>query len=214
MKTATRPKSARFERAPRRAFGRVAALGMALAIGAAGCGYHFAAEGSGLPSDAKTIYVERFGNRTRVTGINDVFMRYLADEISNHKRLQIVDSRQNADLVLSGDITFDDSLPIAFNAAAEPTLYTGSISAQAALIDEHTRKVIWSSRDISASQNFPVVAGAAITTSPYFLQQNLRSQDIAQMPDIQVAQTQAATAQNQEMEFLAQNLYNSMSEGF
>ena len=34
------------------------------------------------------------------------------------------------------------------------------------------------------------------------------------MPDIQVAQTQEATAQNQQMQFLAQNLYDSMSEGF
>ncbi len=89
----------------------------------------------------------------------------------------------------------------------------GSIAA-AALTDEHTHKVLWSSHGISASQNFPVVAGSAITTSPYFLQQNLRSQDIAQMPDIQVAQTQEATAQNQQMRLLAQNLYDSMSEGF
>lgn len=211
MKRAIRQKSARSERAARRAFGAVVS---ALALALAGCGYHFAAQGSALPSDAKTIYVERFGNRTRVTGINDVFMRYLKDEISNRKRLQIVDSPQDADLMLTGDITFDDSLPVAFNAAAEPTLYTGSISAAAALIDEHTHRVLWSSRGISASQNFPVVAGAAITTSPYFLQQNLRSQDIAQMPNIQVAQTQEATAQSQEMQFLAQNLYDSMSEGF
>ncbi len=211
MKRAIRRKSARSERA---ASGAVAAACTALAIALAGCGYHFAAQGSGLPAGAKTIYVERFGNRTRVTGINDVFMRYLRDEISNRRRLQIVDNPQDADLVLNGDITFDESLPVAFNAAAEPTLYTGSVSAAAELTDEHTHKVLWSSHGISASQNFPVVAGSAITTSPYFLQQNLRSQDIAQMPDIQVAQTQEATAQNQQMQFLAQNLYDSMSEGF
>ncbi len=181
---------------------------------AAGCGYHFAAEGSGLPPQAKTIYVERFGNRTRMTGINDVFMRYLEDEISIHKRLQIVDSESQADLMLSGDILFADQLPIAFNAASEPTLYTESISADATLVDEHTHKVVWSTRGVSGSQNYPVVAGGAITTSPYFLQQNMRSQDIARLTDIQVAQTQQATSTTQMMQFLAQNLYTSMSDGF
>ena len=55
---------------------------------------------------------------------------------------------------------------------------------------------------------------AVVTTSPYFVQQNLRSRDIAGMQDIQVAQTQQATSREQAMETLARNLYASMSEGF
>ncbi|MBV8452283.1 MAG: hypothetical protein JOZ29_08425, partial [Deltaproteobacteria bacterium] len=68
----------------------------------AGCGYHFGAEGSGLPSQAKTIYVERFTNRSRFTGTEDRFDRYMKDEIVRHQRLELVDERGQADLVLSG----------------------------------------------------------------------------------------------------------------
>jgi len=46
------------------------------------------------------------------------------------------------------------------------------------------------------------------------VQQNLRSRDIANMQDIQVAQTQAASSKEQAMQSLAQLLYSSMSEGF
>ncbi|HVN28231.1 MAG TPA: hypothetical protein VMT64_07075, partial [Candidatus Binataceae bacterium] len=58
----------------------------------AGCGYHFASSGEALPSTAKTIYVDKFSNKTRFTGLNDQLMRYVKDEIAVHDRLQVVDS--------------------------------------------------------------------------------------------------------------------------
>jgi outer membrane lipopolysaccharide assembly protein LptE/RlpB len=186
----------------------------AIAIVASGCGYHFAAEGNGLPPQAKTVYVEKFGNRTRHTGINDEFMRFVEDEIANHKRLELVDSASDADLVLSGNIVYADSQPVAFNSASEPTIYTQTISADASLIDAHDHQIIWATRGISSSRQTPVVGEAVVTTSPYFVQQNLRSRDIASMQDIQVAQTQQASYRQQAMETLAHNLYSSMSEGF
>jgi len=185
-----------------------------IAIVASGCGYHFAASGSGLPAQAKTIYVQRFGNKTRQTGINDEFMRFVEDEIANRKRLELVENPAQADLILTGDIIYDDSVPIAFNSAAEPTVYTETISADASLTDAHDHKVVWATRGVSSTQSAPVVGQSVITTSPYFAQQNLRSRDIAGMQDIQVAQTQEASSKQQAMQTLAQNLYSSMSEGF
>jgi hypothetical protein len=186
----------------------------AIAIVASGCGYHFAASGSGLPAQAKTIYVQRFGNKTRETGINDEFMRFVEDEIANRKRLELVDNAAQADLILTGDIIYDNSVPIAFNTASEPTIYTETISANASLTDAHEHKVIWATRGVSSNQSAPAVGQAVVTTSPYFVQQNLRSRDIASMQDIQVAQTQEASSKQQAMQTLAQNLYSSMSEGF
>jgi hypothetical protein len=180
----------------------------------AGCGYHFGAEGSGLPPQAKTIYVQQFSNRTRVTGLNDQFMRYLDDEIDSRKRLELVDSASQADLILSGVIEFSEAAPVSFNNASEPTIYANSMTADATLTDAHTHKVLWASRGISGSQQYATVSQSLVTTSPYFLQQNLRSQDIAQMTNIQVQQTQQASSQDLIMQQLAENLYASMSEGF
>lgn len=190
----------------------VVAAGLWLPV--AGCGYHFGAEGTGLPPQAKTIYVEKFTNHSRFTGINDELMRYIKDEIANHKRLELVDTPSEADLVLTGEVTYGDTTPLAFNSVNEPILYNRIITANATLTDTHTHQVIWNSLGISGQQQAPTVASSVVTTSPTFLQQNLRSQDIAQMPDLQVAQTQAASSVDQSMEGLAQNLYAAMSEGF
>jgi hypothetical protein len=179
-----------------------------------GCGYHFAASGSGLPPQAKTIYVEKFTNHTRFTGVDDQLMRYIKDVIADHKRLDLVDSPDQADLVLSGEVTYLDSLPGATNAVGEPILYQESLSANAVLTNRRTHQVVWSSRGIGANEQLPVVSSSVITTSPKFLQQNLRAQDIAKYPDIQLAETQQNFTRGEVMQELAQNLYSSMSEGF
>jgi len=141
-------------------------------------------------------------------------MRYLKDEIDDRKRLEIVDSASEADLTLSGQIMYSESEPVTFNTASEPTIYASTVTADAELVDNHSHKVVWASRGICGSEQYAAVSQSLVTTSPYFLQQNLRSQDIAQMTNIQVQQTQEASSQDLVMQQLAQNLYASMSEGF
>jgi outer membrane lipopolysaccharide assembly protein LptE/RlpB len=179
-----------------------------------GCGYHFGAEGSGLPPQAKTIYVEKFTNHSRYTGLDDQFDRYLKDEIAQHKRLQLVDDPGQADLVLSGEFSYIRSLAAATNAVSEPIEYTQTLTANAQLTDRQTKKVIWRSTGISATDTYATVSSAVVTTSPEFLQGNLRSRDIANLPDMQLAETQSGFSRGQNLENLAQSVYVSMSEGF
>lgn len=187
--------------------------GVLCALWLAGCGYQFAAAGTGFPKDAKTIYVARFSNASRFTGVNDQFMRYVKDQIADHKRLQLVDNPKHADLVLTGEILRVDTRPVGFNGAMEANLYQQYMVVQAQLRDTHTKQVLWSNVMNSFNQ-FPTVSSTVITTSPVFLQQNLRSQDIANLPDLQVAQTQQAFSSQQMMTDMAKELYASMSEGF
>ena len=180
----------------------------------AGCGYHFAAEGSGLPPQAKTIYVEKFTNRSRYNGMDDQFIRCMKDEIAQHKRLELVDDPGQADLVLSGELYYVSTIAAATNAVSEPIEYTQTLDANAQLTDKHTKQVIWRSTGLSATNTYATVANAVVTTSPQFLQQNLRAQDIANFPDLQLAKTQLDFSQQQNLESLAQSVYVSMSEGF
>ena len=193
---------------------RLLSLVTVVALFWSGCGYHFAASGDMLPSSAHTIYVARFGNTTRITGVNDEFMRYVKDEIASHARLTIVDSPDAADLELTGDVRINTQSPVNFNSALEPTTYRNGMVVSAVLKDVHAGKVIWSAHTISASQNGSAVAQTIVDTTPTFLQQNLRAGDLAQMPDLQVAQSQTAFARDQMMQRLAANLYTQMAEGF
>ena len=192
--------------------GLLALLALVMALG--GCGYHFGASGSNLPSGAETIYVARFTNHTRQTGLNDVFMRYLDDEIAMHRRLRLVDSPAEADLELSGEILAITPLPSSFNSVLEPTIYSRSMTVAAQLKDLRNNRVIWSVSSLGNLQHEPVVAQAVVPTLPTFVQGNLRGSDVAKLTDIQVASTQGALGQDTMMQNVAKNLYASMAEGF
>ena len=116
--------------------------------------------------------------------------------------------------MLSGELLYITTLAVATNAVDEPIEYTQTISANAQLTDQHTKEVIWRSTGMSANDTYAMVSTAVITTSPEFLQQNLRSQDIANLPDMQLAKTQSDFSQQQNLQSLAQSVYVSMSEGF
>jgi hypothetical protein len=184
------------------------------AIFFSGCGYHFAASGDALPQGAETIYVSRFGNNTRVTGINDELMRYIKDEIALHRRLKVVDSPDAADLELSGDVRFVNYTPSNFNSALEPTQYNQSIVVSASLRDVRAKKTIWTTHNVSAGEHTPIVPQTTVATTPTFLQQNLRANDIANLTDIQTAQSETSAYRDVMMQRLAQNLYSQMAEGF
>ena len=179
-----------------------------------GCGYHFAASGDALPDNANTIYVSRFSNSTRLTGVNDELMRYIKDEIALHRRLKVVDSPDAADLELSGDVRFVNQTPSNFNSALEPTQYTQSIVVSASLKDVRAKKTIWTTRDVSASEHTPIVPQTTVATTPTFLQQNLRANDIANLTDIQTQQSETSAYRDVMMQRVAQNLYSEMAEGF
>jgi hypothetical protein len=179
-----------------------------------GCGYHFGASGTNLPPSAQTIYIARFTNNTRQTGVNDEFMVYLKDEVARHKRLTIVDSPTDADLLLSGQVMQTLAIPNAFNSVLEPTQYAGTLVVRAWLRDRRTSKVLWNTNYMSDVENYATVSQNVVNTTPTFLQQNLRTNDIARMSDIQTAETQERGSRTQMMATLAAHMYDSMATGF
>ncbi len=187
--------------------------GLLLALIAAGCGYTFSSADS-LPATAHTIYVAHFRNATNVTGIQDVFMRYMKDEIAKHDRLQLVDDPAQADLELSGLIAGAEPFPAALNAVGEPTIYNLNLQVNATLVDRKSNKVLWRGLNITSQQQYAVVPQAVLVTSPQFLRHNFRSSDINQLTDSQTQITQGGVARQEAMTQVAQNVYAGMASGF
>ena len=105
--------------------------------------------------------------------------------------------------------------PMLLFAAMAGSIQTSYVKARVEVkaVDRHTDKVLWANV-LSSVDQFPTVSSTVVTTSPEFLQQNLRSQDIANLPNIQVAQTQQAASSTNMMTKMAQNIYSAMSSGF
>ncbi len=192
---------------------KFAIAGLLMALIAGGCGYTFSSADT-LPPSAHTIYVARFSNATSYTGIQDVFMRYMKDEIARHDRLRLVDDPALADLELSGVIVGADPFPSALNAVGEPTINNLTVVVNATLLDKKTGKVLWRGQNIASQQQYAMVPQAVLATSPQFLRHNFRSTDISQLTDAQTQVTQAGVFQNEAMTQVAQGVYAGMASGF
>jgi hypothetical protein len=189
-------------------------MGLLVALAAAGCGYTFSAADT-LPATAHTIYVAPFTNMSNTTGIQDVFMRYMKDEIAKHDRLQLVDDPATADLELTGVIVRAEPYPAALNAVGEPTIYNMALQVNAMLVDKKNHnKVLWDGRNMNSQQQYAVVPQAVLVTSPQFLSHNFRSSDIKQLTDSQTQMTQGGVARDEAMTQVAQNIYSGMASGF
>ncbi len=184
------------------------------AILSSSCGYHFASSGSALPSSANSIYVARFKNKSRVTGVDAELDRSIKDEIARHDRLALADAADQADLELTGTVRAVEEFPAAYNPVVEPLVYNQMLVIDAQLTERKTRKVLWSVRGLSSQVQFAVVPQAVVPTSSQFLQGNLRARDVALLPDEQLAATQRASSRDQTLANIAHDLYAGMSEGF
>jgi len=83
----------------------------------------------------------------------------------------------------------------------------------ATLTDRKTNAVVWRTNGITASAQAPAVAQALVPTTPQFLRQNLRGQDILQMSDMQVGASQQAAAKDQAMRQISSEMYDDMALG-
>ena len=80
-----------------------------------GCGYQFAGKGEGFPKDVKTVFVETLVNRSREVGIESELSSALRSELRQRGQLQVVDSPERADAVLTGVVRSFDSRVVAVN---------------------------------------------------------------------------------------------------
>ena len=192
---------------------RFRAAVLLIALIAGGCGYSFSSMDT-LPASAQTIYVARFQNGSNIAGLQDVFMRYMKDEIARHARLQLVDDPAHADLELTGVIAGGEPFPAAMNAVGEPTIYDFSLAVNATLVDNKNNKILWRGQNITSQQQYAVVPQAVLVTSPQFLKYNFRANDISKLTDTQTQMTQGGVANREAMSQVAQNVYAGMASGF
>ena len=95
-----------------------------------------------------------------------------------------------------------------------PRAFVLLVVVRAWLRDRRDDKVLWSTNGMASTENYGTVSQNVVNTTPTFLQQNLRSADIARMSDMQTTETQERGSRTQMMAELAAHMYDSMATGF
>ena len=181
-----------------------------------GCGYQFVGESSLLPKEARTIYVEPFVNRSRNVGLDKELTTALRGEFYRRGQLKIVESAEQADLILSGVIrSFVDSTVASVNRDDEVLQYESLLIMDVTLRRREPNEILWRGQGVRLNQVYAGSRAAVVTTSSAFQSTTtLNSRDVSQFTDIQLTELDRRAVRDRLMEQFARELHQRVTEMF
>jgi hypothetical protein len=180
----------------------------------AGCGYHLAGTSPVIPATAHTVAIRLFANHTTTYGLEVYVRRAIEDEFRRRGTFTVVAENASPDLVLSGTIRSLSSVPLAFSSNAEALQYQGRIRVGLRLVERATGRVLYENRTLDEVQDFGVVGGAVITSSPTFQRGTINARDLAAQTNVQLSESRRTAALDTLLDQLAQDVYSNAMEGF
>jgi outer membrane lipopolysaccharide assembly protein LptE/RlpB len=179
-----------------------------------GCGYQFVGESSLLPKEARTIYVEPFVNRSRDVGLDKELTTALRGEFYRRGQLKIVESAEQADLILSGVIRSLDSTVASVNRDDEVLQYESLLIMDVTLRRREPNEILWRGQGVRLNQVYAGSRAAVVTTSSAFRTGTLNSTDVSQLTDIQLTELDRRAIRDRLMEQFARELHQRVTEMF
>ena len=179
-----------------------------------GCGYQFVGESSLLPKEAKTIYVEPFVNRSRDVGLDKELTTALRGEFYRRGQLKVVESAEQADLILSGVIRSLDSTVASVNRKDEVLQYESVLIMDVTLRRREPNEILWRGQGVRLNQVYGGSRAAVVTTSSEFRTGTLNASDVRRMTDIQLTELDRRAIRDQLMEQFAKELHQHVTEMF
>ena len=180
-----------------------------------GCGYQFVGESSLLPKEARTIYVEPFVNRSRNVGLDKELTTALRGEFYRRGQLKIVESAEQADLILSGVIrSFVDSTVASVNQDDEVLQYESLLIMDVTLRRREPNEILWRGQGVRLNQVYAGSRAAVVTTSSAFRTGTFNSTDVSQLTDIQQTEVDRRATRDRLMEQFARELHQRVTEMF
>ncbi len=143
----------------------------------AACGYHLVGTTSFLPEEISNLYVENFANQTRWVDMDQRLVEALTLEWVRRRRLRLVDSREEADVVLSGSIQRLGVIPVSYDENGRANEYQMSLQALVQLKDVRGDEdvVLWEDQAFSRRTSYQVDPNAV----DFFDRQNLAMDELS-----------------------------------
>lgn len=120
---------------------KASVLGALLLLG--GCGYHSMAQPGLLPGGVQTMHIALFGNRTTEAFLENALTDAVIERFSRQRGLQLLESPERAEGLLSGDLVSYSIGASAYNPVDQITEYRLALTVEAELRRRADGRVLW-----------------------------------------------------------------------
>lgn len=142
--------------------GRWWGVGLLLAVLVlTGCGYSLAGKGNNIPADIVKIYIEPLENSTARAQVEQILTQAVSDELVTRRRFNVVNSADEADALLRGNVLSFDVRPSTFDADGLANNFEVVINAdmsfeRPAPPGEESGEVVWSNARYVFREDYPL----------------------------------------------------------
>ena len=179
-----------------------------------GCGYQWVGQSSLLPKDAQTVYVEPFINRSRDVGLEKELTSALRSEFYRGNQLRVVDASEQADIILSGVVRSLETTVASVNRNDEVLQYQSVLVLDATLRRREPNEILWRGQALRLAELQAGSRAAVVTTSSEFRTNTLNTNDVRNMTDIQLTESDRRDVRDRLMERFAKELHQRIIEMF
>src|SRR5262245_16131858 len=184
---------------------------LTVALLVASCGYHFPGQGTKLPGGGNTLHVGEFVNRSREPGLDARVHSALEDEVTRRGIFKLEPGTNGAAVVLEGSIDRLETRPVAFSNSDEAVQYETIMTVSAQLRDTRNDNIVWRVSGLRANDSYGAVFGTVVAESSQFQEQSpINAQQLGQLTDVQLSESQRSEALERVLENFSRDLYNAM----
>ena len=131
----------------------------ALAVFSGGCGYYFPHVYEG---PARTIYIPNWQNRTSQLGLDAKIYQSLSRWFQKSGTIEVTKKKEEADLILAGEIVDIDLPSISWDRNARSTEVKVRLNVRYVLKDLKTEKIIWEVPRELWTEEYSTLGGSSV----------------------------------------------------
>jgi hypothetical protein len=200
----------------RRAASRRRALGWLLCacLSPLGCGYRLAGSQIVVPGDIHSVSIGHFENQSRQEGLDKTLAFAFEHEFYRRGILAVRDEPGGGDGIITGTIREFRVRPVAFNANEEALEYEAELTLDVTLRRQADGKVLWKGSHLHAFEDYAVSPSTVVPSSSQFQQGTLDAANLAQLSEVQLAETEERLAIQRMVRSIARDVHDRILEQF
>ncbi len=185
-----------------------------LALAPLACGYRLAGTQVVVPGDIRSISVGHFDNQSRQEGLEKTLAFAFEREFYERGTLSVRENPSEGDGLITGTIREFRTRPVSFDANEEALQYEVELTLDVTLRRQADGKVLWKGSRLHVFDEYSVSRTTVVPSSSQFQQGTLDFANLAELSDIQLAETERRLAIQRMVRAIVRDVHDRILDDF